>query len=173
MHESADEMVDPRSLRNAMGRFATGVCVLTVNVGRELHGMTLNSLTSVSLHPPLILVCLANGTRTERAVRARGAFVINVLRYEQLDLANRFARPGEDHFKDLAILWDERGLPLLPECLAYVMGRVEEIRAAGDHQIVIARVVGLKCGEGRPLLFFRGQYREIGSGNVPAEYWYW
>jgi flavin reductase (DIM6/NTAB) family NADH-FMN oxidoreductase RutF len=171
--QAVGEPIDSRLFRDAMGCFATGVCILTVSLGSELHGMTLNSLTSVSLHPPLILVCLANGSRTERAVRVRGSFAINILRYEQLELSRRFARPGEDHFAGLEIFWDEHNLPLIPGYLACLVCRVARIYPEGDHQIVVAEVAKVMRSSGQPLLFFQGKYCSIGPADAVGDCWYW
>lgn len=164
--------IDARAFRQTMGSFATGVCVVSAAHEGVLHGMTVNSLTSVSLNPPLVLVCFSRGTRTETAVCAAGAFGVNFLREDQVDLSNRFARPGEDHYAGLDIRY-EAGVPLLVECLAYLVCRVVNVYIEGDHSIVIGSVERAAPGSGMPLLFYRGKYHALGSTAGRTEYWYW
>jgi flavin reductase (DIM6/NTAB) family NADH-FMN oxidoreductase RutF len=165
--------VTSRVFRDTMGCFATGVCIVSAKHGDQLHGMTVNSLTSVSLHPPLVLVCFNRNTRTERAVQAAGAFGVNVLREEQADLSNRFARPGEDHYEGLELLYED-GVPLLPNCLAYLVCRTGNVYLEGDHSIVIGHVIRALPGKGAPLLFVRGRYHCLGgAAGTKPEFWYW
>jgi flavin reductase (DIM6/NTAB) family NADH-FMN oxidoreductase RutF len=95
---SADRVLTREEFRRVMGSFVTGVAVVTTTVDGEPHGMTVNSLTSVSLEPLLLLVCLTIGTRTANAVDRSGSFAINLLSQHQHDIADIFARPGGDHF---------------------------------------------------------------------------
>jgi flavin reductase (DIM6/NTAB) family NADH-FMN oxidoreductase RutF len=155
--------VDPRQFRDAMGHFATGVTVLTTRHDDELHGMTANSVTSVSLDPMLILVCLMKDARTALAIQAAERFAVNILGEGQDALSQRFARPGQDHFDGLDLMEGPHGLPLLPGCLAYLAARVTEIVAAGDHDVVFGEVdhVHVNPNGGSPLLFFQGGYRKL------------
>lgn len=155
--------VDPREFRRVMGHFPTGVSVLTTVHEDELHGMTANSFTSVSLEPMLVLACLACGARTALAIQSAGHFAVNILAEHQEDVSQRFAKPGQDHFEGLDVIRGHRGLPLLPGCLAYLVCAVEDVVQAGDHDIVLGRVED--CAEsanGRsPLVFFRGGYNTL------------
>lgn len=164
--------VDGILLRNTIGGFATGVAVITTEVDGAPHGMTVNSLTSLSLDPPLLLVCLTNGARTANAVQQRGAFVVNLLNTRQEAVSNRFARAGIDHFADLHVEASPEGLPMLPIGVGRLECTVQEVHPGGDHTIVIGRVQRCDPGEGTPLLFYRGRYQEIhGEGHeVP---WLW
>jgi flavin reductase (DIM6/NTAB) family NADH-FMN oxidoreductase RutF len=146
-----------------MGQFATGVTVLTtVHVGR-FHGMTANSVTSVSLDPLLILVCLVREARTCLAIQQAERFAVNILGEHQEELSRRFARPGQDHFDGLDVVTGPHGLPLLPDCLAYLACQVTEIVQAGDHDVVFAEVdhCRVSADGGAPLLFFQGGYRKL------------
>ena len=158
--------------RDAAGCFATGVCIVSVEHAGGLHGMTVNSFTSVSLQPPLVLVCFNRNTRTEAAVHAAGAFAVNLLREDQGELSNRFARPGEDHYRGIQVEM-EAGVPLLPGCLAYLVCRTDAIHVHGDHSVVVAEVIRAIPGKGAPLLFFRGKYHSLGGTAGRPEYWYW
>jgi flavin reductase (DIM6/NTAB) family NADH-FMN oxidoreductase RutF len=165
-------VIDPLVFRQTMSAFATGVAVITTKSGDELHGMTVNSLTSVSLDPPLILVCLVREARTTQAVLAAGAFVVNFLSERQEAIAARFARRGTDHFGALPAALNSRGLPHIPKALGRLDCAVEMTHDGGDHLIVIGRVLECEIREGRPLLFFRARYHEI-SGPGHAADWYW
>jgi len=155
--------VDPRQFRDAMGHFATGVTVLTTRHEGELHGMTANSVTSVSLDPMLILVCLMKDARTALAIQAAERFAVNILTEGQDELSQRFARPGQDHFEGLELMEGPHGLPLLPGCLAHLAAQVTEIVPAGDHDVVFGEVdhVHVNPNGGAPLLFFQGGYRKL------------
>jgi len=155
--------VDPRQFRDAMGHFATGVTVLTTRHEGELHGMTANSVTSVSLDPMLILVCLMKDARTALAIQAAERFAVNILTEGQDELSQRFARPRQNHFEGLELMEGPHGLPLLPDCLAHLAAQVTEIVPAGDHDVVFGKVdhVHVNPNGGAPLLFFQGGYRKL------------
>lgn len=151
-------MLDPTTYRRAIGGFATGVSVITTEVDGVRHGMTANSLTSVSLDPLLLLVCFDRYSRTADAVLRRGAFLVNLLSEEQQELSDRFARAGDDHFAGLQLEPGYEGLPALPGGLGWLACEVEDVHSGGDHIIAVARVVAAEAREGEPLLFFRGRY---------------
>lgn len=156
---------DPRAFRDVMGTFATGVAVITTEVDGTPQGMTVNSLTSLSLDPPLLLACLTRGSRTAEAVTARGEFVVNLLTRSQRHLSDRFARPGRAHFDNLATD-PVNGIPALPGCGAYVVCEVEARYPGGDHLIVIGRVVACRATPASPLVFYRGRYHRLaGPGH--------
>lgn len=150
--------VTPALFRQVMGGFTTGVAVVTTNDGGELHGMTVNSLTAVSLDPVLILVCLTRDSRSAQAVTACGRFVVNLLAEDQRELSNDFARRGEDHFAGIDVTWTGDGLPVLPGGIGHLVCHVERIDDGGDHLIVLGRVVEAEARSGDPLLFYRGRY---------------
>jgi flavin reductase (DIM6/NTAB) family NADH-FMN oxidoreductase RutF len=155
--------VDPVQFRQVMGQFATGVTVLTTVHEGRFHGMTANSVTSVSLDPLLILVCLMREARTCLAIEQAERFAVNILGEHQEELSRRFARPGQDHFDGLDVVTGPHGLPLLPDCLAYLACQVTEIVQAGDHDVVFAEVdhCRVSADGGAPLLFFQGGYRKL------------
>lgn len=159
--------VDIFEFRRVMGHFATGVTVITTEHGGEMHGMTANSVTSVSLDPVLILVCLSQESRTALAIQKTRRFAVNILREDQEEISRRFAIPNGDRFEGLEITEGPNGLPHLPNCLAYLTCRVTEIVAAGDHDVVIAEVEHAEALSGRPLVFFLGGYRRLpGMGRL-------
>src|SRR5580704_13909683 len=156
--------VSPAQLREAMGQFATGVTVITsVGTDGEPVGTTANAVTSLSLEPPLVLVCFDLKSATLAAIQDYGAFAVNVLGHRQRNLSANFARRG------LAAVWDEvrhqrgtTGSPRLADVIAVIECTVEHSFPGGDHEIVIGRVRHVEAnGEGAsPLLFWRGQYME-------------
>ncbi|MDP8958164.1 MAG: flavin reductase family protein [Actinomycetota bacterium] len=166
--------VEPRAMRNTMGGFATGVAIVMTKVAEELHGMTVNSLTSVSLEPPLLLVCFTRGSRTAEAVQQRGAFVVNLLNHRQEPLSDRFAKPSEDHFEGVQVELNELGLPVLPGGLGHLVCEVEDMHPGGDHVIAVARVLRCESRQGNPLIFYRGKYHTVsGPGRQAQLQWYW
>jgi flavin reductase (DIM6/NTAB) family NADH-FMN oxidoreductase RutF len=172
---AATACMDPREFRNAIGAFATGVAVVTTEAGGELHGMTINSLTSVSLQPTLLLICLTRPSRTATAIDRRGAFVVNLLGANQGHVSNVFARPAEDHFGDRTVyVLDDAGMPRIVGAMAHLACEVEQRHEAGDHTVLVARVV---AGEGvprDPLIFYRGAYDTLSGSRERAELdWYW
>lgn len=170
--DSGAATVEPLVMRRTMGGFATGVAVVTTQCDAVPHGMTVNSLTSVSLDPPLLLVCLTIGSRTAHAVQRRGAFVVNFLSERQEDLATRFARPGGDHFVGIALERTDLGLPALPRTLGRVECDVDAMHPAGDHIVVIGRVRSCAYRDGSPLVFYRGRYHRLLDTGHQAR-WYW
>lgn len=153
--------LDRRALRSILGGFATGVVIVTATIEGEPSGMTANSFTSVSLDPPLVLVCFDPRGRTFQAVESGRRFVVNILDRDQGELSDRFARPGDDHFDGLDHDVDDAGVPVLRGGLGHLSCEVEMIHTAGDHEVVIGRLCSAAPRSGRPLLFHRGRYGEL------------
>ena len=162
--------------RRAMGCFATGVTIITVDlegeargeVHGEVHGMTANAFASVSLDPPLVLVCVDHSTRTHGHLHARKRFGINVLCETQRAISEYYARPERTHEhaeQEAGARFDrtQHGTPILHGSLAYLECRLHSAQDAGDHTIFIAEVEDVVVREGQPLLFFRGTYRKVGN----------
>jgi flavin reductase (DIM6/NTAB) family NADH-FMN oxidoreductase RutF len=154
-----------RELRSILGHFATGVTVLTTNdQDEEPCGTTANAFTSVSLDPPLILICLARESVTLEAIRARGGFVANILAEGQQEHSNWFARTGVRLEPELHEFSEGKsGLPILAGTVAHLECEVERIDDGGDHEILLGRVVSHGTHEGTPdpLLFYQGAYRSL------------
>jgi flavin reductase (DIM6/NTAB) family NADH-FMN oxidoreductase RutF len=172
MSVQAIDGVDPQAMRRTLGAFSTGVAVVATETKRGLFGMTVNSLTSVSLKPPVLLVCLQEGARTTEAVAERRAFTVSILGQRQDAIANRFAQPGEDRFAGLDLHRTPSGLPFIPKSLALAECAVTETFNQGDHDIVLGRVVHCVTREGAPLVFFRSRYHDVVEQGRPAN-WYW
>jgi 3-hydroxy-9,10-secoandrosta-1,3,5(10)-triene-9,17-dione monooxygenase reductase component len=146
-----------------MGRFATGVTVLTVN-GADARplGMTASSLASVSLVPPLVSVCVAHEAELHGAILAAPLFVVNILESGQEVLSRRFADQHEDRFDGVGYHRSPEGLVLLDGVLGYLECDRFATYPAGDHTLIIGRVIGGSTGEGRPLIYYRGGYGSLG-----------
>jgi 3-hydroxy-9,10-secoandrosta-1,3,5(10)-triene-9,17-dione monooxygenase reductase component len=152
--------VNPALFRQLLGRFATGVTVLTTRdqQGRPV-GMTASSLAAVSLNPPLVSVCVDFTADMHRALSASGSFVINVLAAEQEELSRRFAElPPEERFQGVAWRETAGGLVLLQGALAHIECERYADFPLGDHTLFVGRVMGGTVGEGEPLLYYRGGY---------------
>ena len=154
--------MDAAQFRQLLGRFATGVTVLTVTApdGRLL-GMTANSLSSVSLYPPLIAVCVEHEAEMHGAILKVPHFVVNVLSSSQETLARRFADKHEDRFDGVGYHLTPDGLILLGGTLAHIECQRHAEYPGGDHTIVVGRVIGGSTSKGRPLLYYRGGYASI------------
>src|SRR5579871_71532 len=154
--------------RKAMGAFATGVTIITVDLDGEVHGMTANAFTSVSLDPMLVLVCVDASTRTHAHLHAKKRFGINVLCENQRAISEYYARPERSHENaetEAGARFDRtlHGTPVLHGALAYFECRLHSAELAGDHTVFIAEVEDVVVRQGDPLLFFRGKYRKIGD----------
>jgi len=155
----------PNDFRKAMGCFATGVTVITVDQDGEVHGMTANAFTAVSLDPVLVLVCVDRRARTHAHLHARKRFGVNVLRSDQQAVSEYYARSAETHQQpeSAGARFDRtaHGTPVLRGALAYLECRLRSAQPAGDHTIFIAEVEEVLVRDGDPLLYFRSQYRGI------------
>ncbi len=155
-----DARFDARALRNALGRFATGIAVVMARDEEGLIGVTVNSFSSVSLDPPLVLFSMARTLHTLDRLEKAAAYSVNILLDTQQEISNRFARYAPDQFA--SVFWEE-GVTGAP-CLTPVHARFECLPYAhydgGDHVIFVGRVVHLHAeGEGNPLLYYGGKYR--------------
>jgi flavin reductase (DIM6/NTAB) family NADH-FMN oxidoreductase RutF len=159
--------------RKAMGCFATGVTVITVDYEGEVQGMTANAFASVSLDPQLVLVCVDHKARTHAHLHAKKRFGVNVLAESQRAVSDYYARPDRAYDRaeeETGARFDRtpQGTPVLHGALAYLECRLHTVQDAGDHTIFIAEVEDLVVREGEPLLFFQGKYREIGPPQAVA-----
>jgi flavin reductase (DIM6/NTAB) family NADH-FMN oxidoreductase RutF len=154
--------VASQEFRRACGRFATGVTIASVLDAKGApHGLTVNSFASVSLDPPLILVCLGHDVSVIDHFRAANNFGINVLAEDQRHLSDRFARKGHDRFDGLAWQPGETGVPLLTGVLAAMECRTSQRFTAGDHDIFVGEMVAARVADGEPLIYFASRYRGL------------
>ncbi len=159
--------VNPSHLRSALGRFASGVTIVSTVLDGEVHGMTANAFTSVSLEPPLVLVSIAASARMDGRIRAAGRYGVSILRSDQERLSlhfagMRFRRPPTPVFT-----W-RLGLPLVHGALAQLACRVSDSHVAGDHVLHVGRVEGLWSEPGEPLVFHTGMFKALDTQEAPT-----
>ena len=154
--------------RRAMGRFATGVTLITTRLGGELHGMTANAVTSLSLEPMLVLVCVDKTADTHDILSKAGVFAVNILNKDQSYISNRFAKKefdGAHGLDDLPHGFAATGAPIIQGALAYLDCRTITEHHGGDHTIFIGEVAAAgELSDSAPLVFYRGKYGEF-KGN--------
>lgn len=151
--------IDDARFRQVLGRFATGVTVVTGLADGEPVGLAVNAFTSVSLEPALVAFCVAETSRTWPRLRAAGAFCVNVLADDQEAICRAFAGHPPDRFRGVGWRPGPSGAPILAGALAWIDCTVDAEHGAGDHRIVVGRVSELDVGDdGGPLVFYRGGY---------------
>jgi flavin reductase (DIM6/NTAB) family NADH-FMN oxidoreductase RutF len=146
-----------------LARWGSGVTIVTARAGDEIHGMTVSAFSSVSLEPPLVLVCADKASNTNALIEKGGCFAANILASDQQDLSNRFASKKDEfrRFEGVAHGAGATGAPLLEGALAAVDCRVVATHDAGDHVIYVGEVEEVRLGDGEPLLHYRGRYRSM------------
>lgn len=150
--------------RSVMGRFATGVAIVTASGAEGPVGMTANAVTSLSLDPLLLLVCFDRGSRTLPVVRESGTFGVNVLATGQQDLAVAFASKAPEAEKFAGVAHElHDGIPVIAGSHAWIGCRLEQLVPGGDHVIGIGAVTAAETGEGEPLVWYRGTYGGLGG----------
>jgi 3-hydroxy-9,10-secoandrosta-1,3,5(10)-triene-9,17-dione monooxygenase reductase component len=145
--------------RTVLGRFVTGVTIVTSMQDGRPVGVAANSFTSVSLDPPLVLFCVARTSTTWPAIEASGRFAVNILGEHQEETSRLFATRGVDRFASVEWHLSARGLPVLAQCLGYLDCETWAVYDGGDHLIAVGRVLDLAVmHDAGPLLFFQGRY---------------
>jgi flavin reductase (DIM6/NTAB) family NADH-FMN oxidoreductase RutF len=159
-----NQVISADDFRKVLSHFASGVTVITTceSDGRPT-GLTASAFTSVSLDPPLILVCVAHKSQSYPALRERGRFAVNFLRTGQEDISRRFATSGLDKFDGVPHRISALGLPVLTEALAHVECVTVSQHVEGDHTVFIGRVEDSGTTDSMPLLYFRGKYDRLGG----------
>ncbi len=154
-------MSEERQLRDCLGRFATGVTVVTCREpDGEPAGITVNSFTSVSLEPRLILWNLAKVSRSVDSFVNAGEFVVNVLADDQRDISEHFAQSERPRFESIDASQSPSGQPVLPNCIAYFHCHTDAIHEGGDHYIIVGEVSHFELGHNKsPLLYYASDYR--------------
>ena len=161
--------VDPLHLRRVLARYPTGVTVVaTRHVPSGVCGLTVNAFTSVSLEPPMVLVCVDRSSNTHGCIEACGEFSVNVLAADQAPLAVRFAQKREDKFDGVPYRTGEGGLPLVEGASAWVEARVDGAFDGGDHTIFLAHVLRAERSDAPPLVFHGGSFARL-DGGAPAD----
>lgn len=151
--------IGPRELRQVLGAFATGVTVITaLDAHGKAHGLTVNSFSSVSLDPPLILWSQSVTAPSHPVFRDARRFAVNILSEDQIEVSRRFSTPGQDKFAGLTVIEGLGGVPLIPGCAAYLECTQETRFPGGDHTVFIGRVERIEHGMRNALVFAGGQY---------------
>ena len=153
--------IDEYRFRQALGHFASGVTVVTTAHDGHLYGMTVSSFASLSLKPPLILICVENTLSTHTAITESGQFAVNILEKRQEHLSRRFATRDNDKFVGVAWRSSRFGLPVLEGALAVVECQLHDTFPGGDHAIFVGEVLDAEIGQGSPLLYYRRGYHEL------------
>ena len=155
-------MIGAGDFRHVLGHFASGVTVITTtDADTRPAGLTASAFTSVSLEPPLILVCVDHKSQTYPSLLERGRFAVNFLTADQQDVSRRFASTKLDKFEVLPYRMSDLGLPLLDGALAYLECTTVNTHVEGDHTIFVGLVEKASAVDGEPLLYFRGKYDRL------------
>jgi flavin reductase (DIM6/NTAB) family NADH-FMN oxidoreductase RutF len=155
-------MFDAKELRRVMGQFATGVTVITTrDAAGNLYGLTANAVTSLSLVPPLVVICVDRKAESFIHFYDSKRFVVNVLGEHQQDVSARFAQSGGEKFTGIAHRKGPNGTAILEGTLAHLDCKIVATHEGGDHVIHVGEVEHAEVTGGTPLLFFQGQYRRL------------
>jgi flavin reductase (DIM6/NTAB) family NADH-FMN oxidoreductase RutF len=153
--------IDDARFKLAMSHFASGVTVVTTERDGTPYGMTVASFASLSLHPPLVLVCIEKSVKTHDAIAAAGSFGVSILANSQADISGRFASKSEDKFSGVKVRTGELGIPLIEGAICTLECRVHGQLPGGDHTIFIGEVVDARTSEAEPLVYYRSGYRQL------------
>ena len=154
--------VDEALFKLAMSHFASGVTVVTTEHEGTPYGMTVASFASLSLNPPLVLICIEKSVKSHDAIIAAKQFGVSMLSNEQTEISNRFAsKKVEDRFAGTPWSRGELGMPLIDGAICAIECRVHDQLPGGDHTIFVGEVVSARTHEARPLVYFRSGYREL------------
>jgi flavin reductase (DIM6/NTAB) family NADH-FMN oxidoreductase RutF len=148
--------------KSSLGKFASGVTVVTTkdNDG-NLHGLTVSAFCSVSMNPPLILVCILKTTGSYSSFEESKRFVVNILEESQQNISNNFASHSDDKFSGQNYELNENGLPILADCLVNLECNLKHSYDGGDHTIFVAEIEKTTVRDGKPLIYSQGKYRQI------------
>lgn len=152
---------DPRAYRDGLADMVTSVCVVTTEIDGARHGFTANSVTSVSMDPPLVLVCLAGSAECHDAFLASDTVAINVLAEDQASVSTVFATRGADKFGAATFLRGVTGSPVLQGATVTLEGTVHERTTAGDHTMILVEVIGVTRGAREPLTYQGRRFRQL------------
>lgn len=155
--------ITQENFKKTLGQFVTGICVITtLDDQSRPAGVTINSLTSLSLEPALILFCIKKSSRLIEMIKHTKAFVVNILTLDQSDISNMFAMNAQDKWEKTPFTSDQNGLPILDDTQATITCSLHQIIEGGDHMIIIGKVSALEHHASKsPLVYFQGQYTHI------------
>ncbi|HEY3465125.1 MAG TPA: flavin reductase family protein [Amycolatopsis sp.] len=159
-----ERVLTEQSFRAVLGRFSTGVVLVTAQTPEGPVGVAANSFTSVSLDPPLVALCAAHTSTTWPSIRAADGFAVTILRDVHEEVCRVFATRGADRFSGRDWVHTPSGHPTLPDGLGWLDCRIEQLVTAGDHEMVVARALDWSLpNEGEPLIFHSGRYARLAS----------
>lgn len=161
MAESHLAGVDPHDFKAALGRWASGITVVTAQGPDGPVGLTASAFSSLSLHPPLILVCIGMASYHHDDLTGAPGFGVHILDSAQEELSNTFAFKREGRFEGIAVEQGPLGVPMLPGCLARLACERHAVADGGDHSILVGRVLHADVTDGRPLAWWQGGYRRL------------
>ena len=154
--------IDQDEFRRVLGHFASGVTVVTISHEDVLYGITVSSFASLSLSPPLVLICIDQRVTSHAALQGAGSFAVNILVEDGERLSRHFASREPDKFKGIAYHMGLTGAPLLDDALALIECRIVGQAPGGDHTIFIGEVVAASTSHGKPLIYYRSGYHQLG-----------
>ena len=151
--------IDIKKFKKVLGSFATGVTVVTTSLDRRNHGLNVNAFSSLSLKPPLVLICIDKKTESSKILKKSKIFAVNILQHNQEHLSKIFSDPqNKNRFRGVKTIKKISGSPIIVNSLAYIDCRVEKVFSIGDHNIFIGKVITLNYKNLNPLLYYRGEY---------------
>jgi flavin reductase (DIM6/NTAB) family NADH-FMN oxidoreductase RutF len=154
--------IDDAQFKLAMSHFASGVTVVTTEHGGTPYGMTVASFASLSLHPPLVLVCIEQTVKSHDAIAAAGWFGVSILSNAQAEISGRFAsKKIDDKFEGVVWSRGQAGMPLIDGAICALECRVHSQLPGGDHTVFVGEVTSVRTHEASPLVYFRSGYREL------------
>ncbi|MGI8510092.1 MAG: flavin reductase family protein [Gemmatimonadaceae bacterium] len=154
--------LDPDAFRAVLGRFATGVTIVTATDAQGVdHGMTVSAFSSLSLNPPRVLICIEHSASMHALLMETSHFAINILSDAQEETARRFAETGAQRFTGVGFTRGDRNLPILSDVLAYVECRRVAVHEGGDHTIIVGETETATVRDGKPLLYYRGGFAQL------------
>jgi len=154
--------VEKAEFRRALGHFASAVTVVTAKFADgQMAGITVTAFSSLSLEPPLVLICIDKRARIHDRLQVGGFFAVNILAENQEFVSRRFASGEPDQFREIGYREGSSGMPLIQGAIATAECRIVELLAGGDHTIVVGEVEATSVHEGKPLVYFRGGYSQL------------
>ncbi len=153
--------IDDAQFKLAMSHFASGVTVVTTEHEGTRYGMTVASFASLSLHPPLVLICVEKGVKSHDAIAGAKKFGVSILAREQEEISGRFASRRDDKFEGVALRTGELSVPLIDGAICTLECRLHASLPGGDHTIFVGEVVDAQTRESAPLVYYRSGYREL------------
>ena len=163
-----DRLVNPERFRSVMSRFASGVTIITTRYEGIDYGLTASAVSSLSLDPPMLLICVNKTSNTQKAIAQSQVFAVNILRENQSAVARHFASSRPQKFGGMSVSYGALGIPLLDDALATIECRVTEEVTGGTHSVFLAEVKTAQAAEGMPLTYFRGRMGRFEFMSVDA-----